>query len=158
MPLKIRGSVRALLRVRFSIVSASRKESRSLENTSIPPGSMERNASSPWKRCNEARRLVPASVSTREPLGKSKAARFFRPASFAPGRPPVQASGNHQMKHQPEIALHPDSDALADAAQFPHHVTFHRGNRRPCRSQQKCASHTNLLERLPTIRGSNALI
>lgn len=29
--------------------------------------------------------FVPASVSTREPLGKSKAARLWRPASFAPG-------------------------------------------------------------------------
>ena len=31
---------------------------------------------------NAARRFAPASVSTREPFGKSKAARWFRPDSF----------------------------------------------------------------------------
>ena len=67
MPLRMRGSVRARLRVRFSTMSASRKELRSLERTSIPPGSIERNASSPSKRCKDARRLVPASVSTSDP-------------------------------------------------------------------------------------------
>ncbi len=85
MPLSMRGSVRALLRVRFSAVSASRNDLRSLVKISIPPGSTERKPSSPVSTCNDARCFVPASVSTREPLGKSKAARLLRPASFAFG-------------------------------------------------------------------------
>ncbi len=38
---------------------------------------------SPTRRCSEARCFVPASVRSSEPLGKSKAARLLRPASFA---------------------------------------------------------------------------
>ena len=83
MPLTMRGSVRALLSVRFSTVSASRNELRSLAKTSIPPGSTERKSSSPARTDKDARCFVPASVSTREPVGKSKAARLLRPASFA---------------------------------------------------------------------------
>src|SRR5260370_28099790 len=85
MPLTMRGSVRALLSVRFSAVRAARNELRSLVKISIPPGSMERKPSSPVTTYNDARCFVPASVSTREPLGKSKAARLRRPASFALG-------------------------------------------------------------------------
>ncbi len=47
---------------------------------------------------------------------------------------PVQAPGNHQVKHQPEIAIDADGDALADTAQFPHHASFHADDRRPNRS------------------------
>ena len=52
------------------------------------------------------------------------------------------------MKHQPEITVDADSDALADAAQLPHYVAFHAGNRRPRRSQQKGACDAHVLERL----------
>src|SRR5712664_2975461 len=85
IPLTRRGSVRARFRVRFSNISAARNDVKSLVKMSIPPGSTERKPSSPVRTCNDARRLVPASVSTSDPLGKSKAARFCRPDSFAPG-------------------------------------------------------------------------
>ena len=52
------------------------------------------------------------------------------------------------MKHQPEITVHTDSDALADAAQFPHYAAFHAGNRRPRRSQQKGACDAHMFEGL----------
>ena len=84
MPLSTRGSVSARLSVWFSAVSAARNESGSADKTSMPPGSSANNAASPSSTCKEARRLLPASVSTSEPLGKSKAARLCRPASLAP--------------------------------------------------------------------------
>ena len=85
MPLTIRGSVNARFSVRFSAARAVRNAFKSLAITSMPPGSAADKASSPPSTCKDARRLVPASVSTSEPLGKSNAARVMRPASFEPG-------------------------------------------------------------------------
>jgi len=110
MPLTMRGSVRALLSVRFSTVSASRNELRSLVKTSIPPGSTACKASSPARTDNDARCFVPASVSTREPVGKSKAARLLRPASFAWGgrqcsRPAIIKCRTNQRSPSTPIAI-----------------------------------------------------
>src|SRR6266849_5810311 len=132
----MRGSVRALLSVRFSAVSAMRNELRSLVKMSIPPGSTERNSSSPVSTYKDARRFEPASVSTREPLGKSKAARLWRPASF------------HQVQHQPEIALNSNRDSLADSPQFAHDAAFHVRNRGVRGSKQKGAGNSCSLDRL----------
>src|ERR1700722_2976756 len=60
---------------------------------------------------------------------------------------PVQAAGNHQVKDQPEITVEADSNALADAAQFPHYAAFHAGNGRPGGSQQKGAGDAHVFER-----------
>ena len=49
-----------------------------------PPGSIARKPSSPATTCNDARRFVPASVSTSDPFAKSKAAKLCLPASRAP--------------------------------------------------------------------------
>src|SRR4051794_10508393 len=63
-------------------------------------------------------------------------------------RPPVQAACDHQVKHEPEIALHSDSNAFADAAQFAHDAA-------PCirdgwlrRSEEKWACQANARKRL----------
>ena len=71
---------------------------------------MERKPSSPASTCNDARRFVPASVSTREPLGKSKAARFCRPDSLAPGgrqckRPAIIRCSTSQRSPSTPIAI-----------------------------------------------------
>jgi hypothetical protein len=47
----------------------------------------------------------------------------------------VQSTGNHQMKHQPEIAVKADGDALADASQLADDPTLDAGKRRLCGSQ-----------------------
>jgi len=83
IPSTIRGSVSARFNVWFSPVSAARNESRSAANTSIPPASNAARPASPPTTCNDARCLLPASVSTSEPRGKSNAARFCLPPSFA---------------------------------------------------------------------------
>jgi len=85
IPLMSRGSVRARLRVWFSAERAARNAFKSVERsqTSIPPASSDARPPSPLKRYNEARRLEPASVSISDPFGKSKTARFCRPASLA---------------------------------------------------------------------------
>src|SRR5580700_5672494 len=124
MPLNRRGSVSARLSVWFSAVSAARKDARSLEKTSMPPASKERNASSPSTTCNDARRLEPASVSTREPLGKSNAARVWRPASLASGARQCKRPAIIQVKDQPEVVLYADCYALAYSSQFADFAAF----------------------------------
>jgi hypothetical protein len=61
----------------------------------------------------------------------------------------VQPPGNHQVKHQPEIAFDADSDALTNTAQLQHYSTFSGSNRRACRSQQKGARNPDVFQRLP---------
>ena len=148
MPLNSRGSVSARFSVRFSAVSAARNAARSLAKTSMPPGSIETQAFLAARTCNDARRLVPASVSTQGAVGKIERCEALRPASFAPRRPPVQAAGNHQVQHQPEVAIHADGDALADAAQFADGAAFAVRERRFDGAQQKRAREPHALERL----------
>ncbi len=85
MPERMRGSVRARLRVRFSVVRVCWKASGVRASGSRPPGSRSASAASPRTRWREARRLVPASVRVRVPLGKSKAARLLRPPRVGRG-------------------------------------------------------------------------
>ena len=148
MPLTTRGSVSARLRVRFSAVSAARNSARSLERISIPPGSMERKPSSPATTCSEARRFVPASVSTSEAWGKSNAARFWRPASFAFGerqwrRPAIIRCSTSQRSPSTPMAMRlPIRRKLADDP------AFHTRKWRLHCSQQKSARESHALERL----------
>ncbi len=158
IPLTSRGSVRALLSVRFSTVRASRNELRSLVKISIPPGSTESNPSSPTRTCNDARRFVPASVSTREPRGKSKAARFCRPDSFAPGarqckRPAIIKCSTSQRSPSTPIAIRfpirRNSRTMRPSALVTGGCTV--------RSRKTLASRTRLIG-CPTMRGSSALM
>ena len=72
-----------------------------------PPGSSAARPLRPSATCKDARRLVPASVSTREPLSKSNAASVLRPASLAPGarqcsRPAImRCSTSHRSPSRP---------------------------------------------------------
>src|SRR5712691_3954943 len=84
MPLKRCGSVRERFRLWRSRVSRVRNVSRSVSNTSTPPGSSAREASSPRRMCSDARRFDPASVRSSVPFGKSKAARPSFAGIFAP--------------------------------------------------------------------------
>ena len=86
MPLKSCGMVRARLRVWFSAASRAPKAARSAVITSIPPGSIAASASRPWSRWSEARRCVPASVSSKVPaVSNSNSASAIRPGGLLPG-------------------------------------------------------------------------
>ena len=61
---------------------------------------------------------------------------------------PVQATGDHQVDYEPEIALYADGDALADAAQFAHDAPFCFGDGRLGSAKQECAGDTNVIEAL----------
>jgi hypothetical protein len=102
------------LQVRFSAIRATRKPSRSIAKTSMPPGSIECISSSLRNRWSEARRLAPASVSTSEPWGKSKATRLFRPPSFAPTG--CQAARNHQVQDHPDAVIKLDGNSVCRSA------------------------------------------
>ena len=71
----------------------------------MPPGSMSRRACSPRRTCSEARRLEPASVSTRVPIRKIKREKRLAAGELGLRRPPVQASRNHEMNHEPDFFL-----------------------------------------------------
>src|SRR5271157_768349 len=124
----MRGSVRALLSVRFSALSASRNELRSLAKMSIPPGSMDSNPSSLRSTYSDARCFVPASVEHKRAIGKIESCQTLPSRQFCSLLSPVQAAGNHQMQRQPEIALHPDDYSLANPPQFTDNVAFHLRN------------------------------
>ena len=145
----MRGSVSARLSVRFSSTSAALNVSRLLDSTSIPPGSSAARPLRPSATCRDARRLVPASVSTSEPSSKSNAASVLRPASLAPGGSPVQPSRDHEMQHQPQIALEADGDALADALELPHAPAARQREGRLRRAQQEGARKAHPEQRPP---------
>ena len=148
MPLTMRGSVSARLSVRFSHVSAARKASRSLAKTSMPPGS------------SRGRRLFAANDVQRgaafgagfgqhqRAVGEIERGEVVAAAEFRPAAAPVQPAGDHEMQHQPQIAIEADGDALADSAQFAHDATFDRGERRIGGAQQEDVRYANALERL----------
>src|SRR5712691_497385 len=76
MPLNRWGSVSARLSVCRSAFNLAAKSSSRASRTSSPPGSMAASAASPSTRWIEARRLVPASVSTSVAFSSSKTMRF----------------------------------------------------------------------------------
>ncbi len=78
MPEKSRGSVSARFKVWFSDTSRSAKAPRLAASTSMPPASSARSASRPATTCSDARRLLPASVSTIEPTSNSNTASALR--------------------------------------------------------------------------------
>ena len=86
--------------------SAERGEVAS--STSSPPGSSAASAAAPRTRRNEARRVVPASVSQSEPVGKSNTASAARRpgrsgfgGASKTGRPP---SGGRPRTGSPRVA------------------------------------------------------
>ena len=84
MPLKRRGSVSARLSVWFSLTSRVANASRSASSTSSPPRSNGCRPASPSTRWIDARRVVPASVRTSVPVGKSKEASAILPGALPP--------------------------------------------------------------------------
>src|SRR5271166_1726828 len=65
---------------------------------------------------------------------------------FGVWRAPVQPASNHQMQNQPKIIFHSDCDTLADSPQFAHRPSLNIRKRRLCRSKQKGAGQTHLLQ------------
>ena len=59
------------------------------------------------------------------------------PAELCFRFPPVQTTGNHQVKHQPEISFHPNRDPLANSPQLPNRAAFYVGKRRSNRAEDK---------------------
>ena len=59
----------------------------------------------------------------------------------------MQPPRNHQMQHQPGIALQADGDAFAHPAQANHSLPFYRCDRRLRGSQQKRADQPHVFKR-----------
>src|SRR5713101_4596486 len=63
-------------------------------------------------------------------------------------RPPVQPASNHQVQHQPEIALYSNRNSLADSPQLAHDAALHIRNRGLRGSKQKGARQPHSIDRL----------
>src|SRR5438067_1171626 len=71
-------------------------------------------------------------------------ARFY----FRDCRQPMQAAGDHQMEHQPELIVELKGNALSDAPQCSHLFSFQNRDWRLRRPQDKWVSNTNRQQRL----------
>src|SRR5260370_13209458 len=60
---------------------------------------------------------------------------------------PVQSTGNHQMKYQPEIVIKPHGNAFADSPQFTHGMTFYIRDWWLRGAKQKDACNSYMLKR-----------
>jgi hypothetical protein len=60
----------------------------------------------------------------------------------------MQAAGNHQMEHQPQVAIQANRDSLADPAQFAHGSTLCIRDGRHYGADKKRACEPNPLDRL----------
>jgi len=136
------------LSVRFSAVSAARNSARTAGENIDAAGIGRFKCLLAWNTYSDARRLVPASVSTNEPLGKSNAARVVTARQFCATGSPMQPARDHQMEYQPHIVIEAYSNALTDPAQFANPMTLRIGNGRLRRAQQERAGDSNVLERL----------
>jgi RNA polymerase sigma-70 factor (ECF subfamily) len=115
---------------------------------SIPPGSMERKPSSPAEDIQRCTALCAGFGKHKRTAGKIERRQILPARQFCSRRPPVQPASNHQVQHQPEVAIHADGDSLADSPQFAHDAALHIGNWRLYGSKQKSARESNSLDRL----------
>jgi hypothetical protein len=81
-------------------------------------------------------------------VGKIEGCQTLPARQFRPWRPPVQPASNHQVQHQPEVAIHTDGDSLADPSQFAHGAALGFRNWWLYGSKQKRARQSNALDRL----------
>ena len=111
----------------------------------------------PRTTCSEARFFVPASVRSSVPVGKSKAARPTLPGyPGAAPRLPAQASGDHQVQHQEELALEADHDALAQPPEARDPPADEAREGRLDGAQQERAGQPDRLQRLAQDAGREA--
>ena len=72
-------------------------------------------------------------------IGKVESCKGLTASQLGIRRAPVQPAGNHQVKYQPEIVLHSNGDALADAPYFAYQLTLNIRKRRLHGAKQKRA-------------------
>src|SRR4030081_2210992 len=61
---------------------------------------------------------------------------------------PVKASGNHQVKDQPEIVVEAEGDALAHAAQRSHFVALNRIDRRIGGAEKRWTANLKIFQNM----------
>jgi hypothetical protein len=81
-------------------------------------------------------------------MGKVEGCQILAARQLGVSRTPVQPAGNHQVKYQPQVAIYPNCDALADSSQFAYYPALNVRNRRLCGSKQKGACQSHFLQRL----------
>ena len=70
------------------------------------------------------------------------------PRKLCSSRPPVEAAGDHQVQHQPEIAFYANRNSLADPPQFAHNAAFDIRKQWLRGAKQKRAPQPYVLDRL----------
>src|ERR1700752_4580340 len=94
--------------------------------------------------------MLAAGLSQHQRSGREvECSEVSPPVQLRPHWPPVQPPRDHQMQYQPEIALHADCDALADATQALDYAAFYACQGRIHAAQQKGTANSHPLELLP---------
>ena len=113
----------------------------------MPPGSIACMASSLAEDVQRGAALASGFGEHQRAVGKIERGEVVAAAELRARGPPVQAPGDHQVKHEPEVVVEADGDALADAAQLAD-VRPSTSATAAGRAQQKGAGDANMLERL----------
>src|SRR3981189_1440208 len=69
--------------------------------------------------------LCTSFCKNKRAVGKVKCRETIAARQLSSRWAPVQSTGNHQMKYQPEIVIKPHGNAFADSPQFTHGMTFY---------------------------------
>jgi hypothetical protein len=81
-------------------------------------------------------------------VGKIEGGKIVTTCELCVLRTPVQAAGNHQMKHNPEIVIEADGDAFADTAKFADSEAVDSGDGRLRGAEKEQASDADVVEGL----------
>ena len=81
-------------------------------------------------------------------MGKIERRQIAPSAQFRAFGLPMQSPRDHQVDHQPQLAIQPDRDPLADPPQLLNDTAFRIANRRLRRPQQEGAADPHMFERL----------
>src|ERR1700722_15932155 len=81
-------------------------------------------------------------------IGEIESSQAARRRDFRSAFAPMEAASNHQVEHEPNVILEPDTNALTHTAQSNDCLTFDRTQGRRSRSQQERTRNSHMLEML----------
>ena len=148
MPERMRGSVRARLRVRFSVVRAARKSSRVAAKTSMPPGSIVFGGGLAGEEMEGGTAFGAGFGEDEGAVGEVEGGEVVAAAEFRAEGAPVETAGDHEVQDEPEAVVELDGDALADAVEGADGVAFDGFDAGLDGAEQEWAGDADVGERL----------
>ena len=124
MPERMRGSVRARLRVRFSAVRAARKASRVAVRTFDAAGVDVLGGGFVGEEVEGGAAFGAGFGEDEGAVGEVEGGEVVAAAEFCAEGAPVETAGDHEVKDEPEAVVELDGDAFADAVERADGVAF----------------------------------